>query len=79
MTAGRLTITQGLTEFLWFFGLLDDTDPTFPLATPRRPALPEMRRSRPPTAPAATATATSADDAILHRTWHLAPPLLPGC
>jgi alkyl sulfatase BDS1-like metallo-beta-lactamase superfamily hydrolase len=79
ITTGRLTVTRGLTEFLWFFGLLDDTDPTFPIATPRHPPLPEMRRSRPPTAPSSSSTTTSADDAILHRTWHLAPPLVPGC
>jgi alkyl sulfatase BDS1-like metallo-beta-lactamase superfamily hydrolase len=76
MAAGRLTVTQGLPDLLWFFGLLDDGDPTFPIATPRQPPLPEMRRSPPPTAPGAAAVA---DDAVLHRTWRLAPPVLPGC
>ena len=71
MKAGRLEISRGLGDFLWFFSLLDTGDPNFPIVTPKNPPLPSMDAPK--------QDAASADDEVLGRVWQLAGPLLRGC
>jgi alkyl sulfatase BDS1-like metallo-beta-lactamase superfamily hydrolase len=66
----RLEVTRGLPDLLWFFSLLDQGDPYFPIVTPRSPPLPE---------PSAAPLPPPSEDDVLALARRLLPPLLRGC
>jgi hypothetical protein len=69
IASGRIEIPRGLPDFVWFFSLLDESNPAFPIITPRDPPLPTMGAS----------PRTASDGAVVNRTWQLVRPLLRGC
>jgi alkyl sulfatase BDS1-like metallo-beta-lactamase superfamily hydrolase len=71
MQEGRMEVTRGVKDFFWFFQLIDQSDPDFPIVTPRVPALPDM--SAPPQ------RGEPSEDEIKHRRWRIVPALLRGC
>jgi alkyl sulfatase BDS1-like metallo-beta-lactamase superfamily hydrolase len=68
---GRVTFQKGEEGFLWFFSLIEQGDPNFPIVTPKVPALPKMLSTE--HLPAEVV------NAIKKRRLGLARPVLKGC
>jgi alkyl sulfatase BDS1-like metallo-beta-lactamase superfamily hydrolase len=68
---GRVKFQDGEEDFLWFFSLIEQGDPSFPIVTPKEPALPRM--------PSAERLPAEVVNAIKKRRLGLARPVLKGC